>query len=101
MGVMTSAGMTAFTRTPRSARSRAHSLVKAFMAPLEAAYPEVPPCPVTATFDPTLITFPLDSTSLSKAKCVSAKTWKRFLRKLSRKSEGVESNPTPSFVPAL
>ena len=33
MGVMTSAGMTALTRTPRSARSRAHSLVKAFMAP--------------------------------------------------------------------
>ena len=90
MGVMTSAGMTALTRTPVP-RGREPILWSRHSCPWRRRNPEVPPCPVTATFDPTLITLPLDSTSLSKAKWVRAKTWKRFLRKLSRKSEGVSS----------
>ena len=39
---------------PCGSNSTAHSRVKAFLPPLEAAYADVPPWPVSATLDPIL-----------------------------------------------
>ena len=49
-----SAGKTQLTRMPSGAKAKAHSRVSALIAPFAAAYPEVWPCPVTATFEPRL-----------------------------------------------
>ena len=39
------------------------------MAPLAAAYPEVPPCPVTATFEVMLTMEPFERFRKGKAAC--------------------------------
>src|SRR5665213_3510338 len=50
-GVQHSATTIAFTRMPYLSSSTAHSRVKALRAPLDAAYAEVFPCPVSAVLE--------------------------------------------------
>ena len=68
-GVITSAGTLAFTRMPYDSNSAAQSRVKDRIAPLAEVYPDVPPCPVTATFDAMFNMQPCDFLSAGKAKC--------------------------------
>ena len=57
-GVQLSEIIMALTLIESLIKSTAHSRVKPSIPPFEAAYPEVPPCPVSATLDPIFKIFP-------------------------------------------
>src|SRR5581483_10096565 len=69
IGVITSAGTTAFTRMPYGRSSAAHSRVSARIAPLDDAYPDVPPWPVTAVLEAILTIESFDFFNSDRAKC--------------------------------
>src|SRR5678815_2042806 len=70
-GVKHSATTTAFTRILYFNSSTAHSLVNALRPPLDAAYADVLPCPVSAVLDEILTIDPFELFNAGNAYCAS------------------------------